>query len=56
MEPSKVKGFVWKLKLGRVQTKENLQKRSILPNDSNNQCVFYNSKLKTVVVMKESTL
>lgn len=28
--PSKVKGIVWKLKLDRIQTKENLQKRNIL--------------------------
>ncbi|KAK7280954.1 hypothetical protein RIF29_08549 [Crotalaria pallida] len=46
--PSKVSGFVWKLILGKVPTKEVLSYKGILPNDDNLLCCFCNQHLECV--------
>lgn len=40
--PSKVKDFIWRVTLDRIQTMDNLNKRHIITVEANLNCVFNN--------------
>lgn len=45
--PSKVKGFVWKVALNRIQSMENLKKKRIVTKDANLTCDLFNEEVQT---------
>lgn len=44
--PSRVKRFIWKITHNRIQSKENLHKRNILPAGVSVNCVFCESEIE----------